>query len=107
MSNNGIKPMKSHLLRLPLILTAVLMISSWGFKQSATGQQEDPDPGKIWVDSVMQTLSTKERIAQLINVATYSNRDADFEDSISHLIKEYKIGGLIFFSREDRYGRQD
>ncbi len=89
--------MKSHLLSSPLILTAVLMISSLGFKQSVAAQQNNPDPGKIWVDSVMQTLSTRERIAQLINVAAYSNRDTDFEDSISHLIKEYKIGGLIFF----------
>lgn len=91
------KSIKNHFLRLPLVLTAVLMIPFLGFTQPPADQQPDPDPGKIWVDSVMQTLSTRERIAQLINVAAYSNRDAEFEDSISHLIKKYKIGGLIFF----------
>jgi beta-glucosidase-like glycosyl hydrolase len=45
----------------------------------------------------MQTLSPPERVAQLINVAAYSNRDAEFQESISQLIKDYKIGGLIFF----------
>ena len=91
------KFMKNHFFRFPLILIAVLMGSSLGFRQPTAGQQTDPDPSKVWVDSVMQTLSTTERIAQLINVAAYSDRDAEFEDSISHLIKEYKIGGLIFF----------
>ena len=60
-------------------------------------QQGDIDPAEIWVDSVMQTLNPSERVAQLINVAAFSNRSAAFEDSISQLIKEYKIGGLIFF----------
>ena len=50
-----------------------------------------------WADSVMQTMDDSERVAQLINVAAFSNRDKAFEDSISQLIKDYKIGGLIFF----------
>lgn len=50
-----------------------------------------------WVDSVFQTLSPEERIGQLIMVAAYSNRDRLFEDTISSLIKDYKIGGLVFF----------
>ena len=54
-------------------------------------------PSDKWVDSVMQTLDTKEKIAQLINIAAFSNRDQAFEDSISAIIREYKIGGLIFF----------
>lgn len=45
----------------------------------------------------MQTLEPRERAAQLINVAAFSNRDKSFQDSISNLIKKYKIGGLIFF----------
>jgi len=89
--------MKSHFFRLPLLVIAVLAASGWGLMQSPPAQSADPDPSKIWVDSIMQTLSTTDRIAQLINVATFSNREAQFEDSISQLIKEYKIGGLIFF----------
>jgi beta-N-acetylhexosaminidase len=50
-----------------------------------------------WVDSVFKTLTPDERIAQLIMVAAYSNRDRLFEDTISTLIKDYKIGGLVFF----------
>lgn len=50
-----------------------------------------------WADSVLQTLSPEERIAQLIMIPVYSNKDQVHEDSISSLIREYKVGGLIYF----------
>ncbi|GAB3647525.1 glycoside hydrolase family 3 N-terminal domain-containing protein [Echinicola sediminis] len=50
-----------------------------------------------WADSVFQTLSAEERIAQLIMIPVYSNRDKEHEDSIAALIEQYKVGGLIFF----------
>ncbi|MUP45084.1 serine hydrolase [Gramella sp. BOM4] len=50
-----------------------------------------------WVDSIMNTLSPDERIAQLIMVAAYSNRDEAHKQEILKLIKEQKIGGVIFF----------
>ncbi len=88
--------MTNYFFQLAIALIAMILMPIFGYTQISE-QQPDPVPSKIWVDSVMQTLSTTERIAQLINVAAYSNRNAEFEDSISHLIKEYKIGGLIFF----------
>ncbi len=51
-----------------------------------------------WVDSVFNSLSLNERIAQLFVIRTYSNRDQRFNDSISKLIKKYNVGGLTFFS---------
>ena len=50
-----------------------------------------------WVDSVFQSLTQEERIAQLIMVAAYSNRDEAHKREILNLIKNQKIGGLIFF----------
>ncbi len=50
-----------------------------------------------WVDSVFQTLSPDERIAQLIMVAAYSNRGPEHRQELMKLIKEQKIGGLVFF----------
>jgi len=50
-----------------------------------------------WVDSVMSTLTVEERIAQLIMVAAYSNRDASHQQDLLKMIREHKIGGLIFF----------
>lgn len=50
-----------------------------------------------WVDSVMQSLTPNERIAQLIMVAAFSNRGEEHKEEILKLIEEQKIGGLIFF----------
>jgi beta-N-acetylhexosaminidase len=50
-----------------------------------------------WVDSVFNTLTPDERIAQLIMVAAYSNKGIEHEVWITDLIRNYKIGGLIFF----------
>ncbi len=51
---------------------------------------------KSWVDSVFNSLSEEERIAQLFMVAAYSNKDAAHVEEIRHLVEDVKIGGLIF-----------
>jgi len=50
-----------------------------------------------WADSVFKTMSVEERIAQLIMIPVYSNKDQIHIDSISNLVKNYNVGGLIFF----------
>ncbi len=50
-----------------------------------------------WVDSLMRSLTPRQRIAQLFMVAAYSNKPVIYQDSISTLINDYGIGGLIFF----------
>jgi len=50
-----------------------------------------------WVDSVFNTLTPEEKIAQLIVVAAYSNRGDEHRQDILDMIREKKIGGLIFF----------
>jgi beta-N-acetylhexosaminidase len=50
-----------------------------------------------WVDSVFRTLTTEQKIGQLFMVDAYSNRDQKHIDYVSRLIREYHIGGVIFF----------
>lgn len=50
-----------------------------------------------WIDSIMDTLSLEEKIGQLIMVSAYSNRANRNEKEILKLIRDYKIGGLVFF----------
>ena len=50
-----------------------------------------------WVDSIYANLSLKEKIGQLFMVAAYSNKDQDHVEKVSQLIKDYNVGGLIFF----------
>lgn len=62
--------------------------------------QNDPqflkDTNK-WVDSIFSSLSPQQRIAQLFMVAAYSNKDKAHVKEITKLVKDYQIGGLIFF----------
>jgi len=52
---------------------------------------------QAWVDSVFNSLSPDERLAQLFMVAAYSNKDSAHVKELEKLIREQKIGGLIFF----------
>lgn len=54
-------------------------------------------PEKVWVDSIYNRMTFDERVGQLFMVAAYSNKDSAHVNSIEKLIKNYKIGGLIFF----------
>ena len=52
---------------------------------------------QAWVDSVFKSLTPDERLAQLFMVAAYSNKDTAHVAELEKLIREQKIGGLIFF----------
>ena len=68
---------------------------------NATSQSIDPPFLKYLnhplVDSVMKSLTIEKRVAQLIWVAAFSNRDISHEVYLSELIKKTGIGGVIFF----------
>ncbi len=49
-----------------------------------------------WTDSIVEAMPLEEKIAQLFMVAAYSNKDEKEENYVNYLVKEYKIGGLIF-----------
>lgn len=55
------------------------------------------DRAEQWADSVINTLTWDERIAQLMMVAAYSNRDDKHIRDIEKLTADYGIGGVIFF----------
>ncbi len=48
-----------------------------------------------WVDSVLATLSTEEKIAQSIWISTGSNEDISHYFKTDQFIRQYGIGGLI------------
>lgn len=56
-----------------------------------------PSAQQLWVDSVFNSLTMRERIAQLFMVAAYSNKGSQHVAEIEEFITKEKIGGLIFF----------
>lgn len=50
-----------------------------------------------WADSTLASLTLEEKLGQLFMVAAYSNKGNAHEQEILNLVKNEKIGGLIFF----------
>ena len=50
-----------------------------------------------WADSVMITLTLRERIGQMFMVASYPEGGKADRNRVAHLIKNHNVGGVIFF----------
>ncbi|WP_343304899.1 glycoside hydrolase family 3 N-terminal domain-containing protein [Chitinophaga niabensis] len=59
--------------------------------------KQGPTPADRWVDSVFNSLSHEERIAQLIMIRMHSNLGADHIAAVTADIRNNKIGGLVTF----------
>ena len=82
-------------------LSGLLLLGAPNSKKSIDGPvpkllTEDP-AAKHWVDSVFESLSNDERIAQLIMIRAHSNLGPDHISKVVRDIQENKVGGLIFF----------
>lgn len=76
----------------------LLWVPTWAQADAARpGQPVYEQASSLWADSVLQTMDLEERIAQLFMVAAWSNKGHAHRMEIRQLIKEYGIGGLIFF----------
>jgi beta-N-acetylhexosaminidase len=86
-----------------IVLSFVLLLHSsfLSYSNEEIIIKPDIDPpflqaDSAWVDSVFNTMTEDERIAQLIMYPAYSNKDEKEYSYLEKLIREYKIGGLIF-----------
>ncbi|TAJ14954.1 beta-N-acetylhexosaminidase [Marinilabiliaceae bacterium JC017] len=87
--------MKKSLL---IVLAICLSMAGWG----QPGKQEVTSPfyeglNSQWVDSVYQSLSLDEQIAQLFWVTVYADGNPVNQTRATNLIKKYHPGGIIFF----------
>ncbi len=65
--------------------------------QSATAQYKSSLSREQWVDSVFNSLSNEERIAQLMVIRAHSNLGADHVAKVTEDIQKYNVGALCFF----------
>jgi len=94
--------MKKIALVLPFFIFAIIPSIITGIQHHnnySTNPQEIKSAGNeaIWVDSVLNSLTIDEKIAQLIMIRVLSNKDEKYYNSMSDTIKRYNIGGLCFF----------
>lgn len=51
----------------------------------------------VWVDSVFNSLTPKERIAQLFLVRAHTNLGQRYIDSVAQVVQDEQLGGLVVF----------
>lgn len=78
---------------LVLLLSIFLLLAKNVAAQSHAINWEKSWP---WADSVLTTLTLDEKIAQLMTVAVWTQRDSNYLNDLERLIKDCKIGGVMF-----------
>jgi len=86
------------------IILSILFIIGLG-AGSATQHAHNQEPPPVisrtidvrWYEHTIKQMTLDEKIGQLFMVAAYSNKDEAHTKEIEDLIRNYKIGGLIFF----------
>lgn len=61
-----------------------------------TGKIEYTEEHVQWADSVLNTLSTRQKVAQLIMMAVYSNKTENYNQQTIELFDSLQFGGIIF-----------
>lgn len=56
-----------------------------------------PFLNSAWVDSVLNSLSLEEKIAQLLMIRVHTDKDEAYYKQIEQLVKKHNIGGVSFF----------
>ena len=85
--------MKNIILKLLLLFILPVNI----YAQVRVGNNTSESIKQRWVDSVFNSLSVEERIAQLIVIRSFSDRDSIYYDTIVKHITKYNIIILIFY----------
>jgi beta-N-acetylhexosaminidase len=76
-------------------IKALLLFSIFSLSFSARSQDAE-----FWHEYQLKNMSLDQKIGQLFMVAAYSNKDAAHVAEIEKLIRDYHIGGLIFFQND-------
>ena len=89
-------------MRIPLVAALLVTLIYFPLGKNHPGTfKADEEKKKIlkqqWVDSVYQSLTDDERIAQLFMVRAHSNLGDDHVAEVEELVEKYKVGGLCFF----------
>ena len=79
-----------------LIVCLLFQHSSYSQDKQNPLASKNPALQQKWVDSVYKTLSLDEKIGQLFMVRAFSNQGLKHENTISQLITNNHIGGLIY-----------
>ena len=74
-----------------ILLFIGILVFQGSYSQSAEASRHS------WADSILHQMSLDEKIGQLFMIAAYSNKNENYENELEKQIRQYHVGGLIFF----------
>lgn len=75
----------------------LLFVFLFSLTTISQGQSQSAPGKEAWVDSVYNSLTPEERIAQLMVIRAHSNLGPDHVAKVTNDIKTYNVGALCFF----------
>jgi len=78
------------------LLAIIILLSNIAIKAENKGIVEFSSKEIQWADSVLNTLNTRQKIAQMIMLAVYSNKSEKYNNEIVEQFKAQQLGGIIF-----------
>lgn len=80
------------------IMAAVALLSPACAKEHTPAiiKKADDHACEKWVDSVYNTLSTRERVAQLVFPKAVPTQGASSKATLKRMVEENGVGGLLF-----------
>jgi hypothetical protein len=92
---------------LPFPKTGLVLVMWFSLIHMSLAQNTHPDPLETkdiaaqnhWVDSILSSMTVREKIGQLFMVAAFSNKDSVHVQHIDSLIQNNSIGGIDFHAR--------
>lgn len=79
----------------------LLIVSGWAMlapaRKLTSPQIRFLEDQKKWSDSTLNTMTLDQKIGQLFIIPAYSNRDESHYKGVEELIRQYHVGGILFF----------
>jgi beta-N-acetylhexosaminidase len=79
-----------------LLLFLIIFIFDGNAQRVDPLKSKNAEAQKIWVDSIIDSMTVDQKIGQLFMIQAYSNKDEEHENFITEMIQKYHAGNLIF-----------
>jgi len=79
------------------IVFALLSLCSWVVGQQRGAFIPFINTQHAWVDSVFNTLSQRDKVAQLFMVRAHTNLGQRYIDSVADVLQREQLGGIVLF----------
>ena len=86
--------MTKHITRIVFICLGTLLLMG-GTRENSQNYVVQSEYS--WADSVLQTLTLEEKIAQLISIRAHSDKDEAYNAELVRQVEKYQVGGACFF----------